>query len=702
MDPRRLIDGLDAHQRAAVTEPTHPLAILAGAGSGKTRVLTRRIAYRCATGDADPRHVLAVTFTRKAANELGARLTRLGLRDLPVTGTFHAIAYAQLRSIWETMGRTPPVLLSSKTKTLSRLLGGARRFSSSDVATEIEWAKSRLISPDRYQAEAARADRRSPVPPAQVAELFKRYEDEKRNRHSIDFDDLLGMAIRAVETDPGVAASLRWRHRHLFVDEFQDVNPLQERLLRAWLGGRNDLCVVGDPNQAIYSWNGADPGYLTNFQNHFPGSKVIELRDSYRCSPQILAVSSAVLGLLGEKRAAPRSHRPDGPIPVVVGYESDEQEANAIARSVREHHRPGKSWSSQAVLVRTNAQTAVIETALRRANIPYRLKGANRFLEDPDVRDLLTRMTDLKEPLATTIEDLTASVAVQRTEVISAYYGLEHDQWASNDLDEAVDHGTALSNLALPDTAVGQRVAAFEQLIRLGHELLAVEPGASSESFPGWVRTVLLDDDPGRGDAVTLASIHAAKGLEWDTVHVAGAEAGYLPITHARSPEARSEEVRLFYVAATRAGRVLRFSWAASRQFGDTTALRKPSPFLDAVRASTGQLASEANQLSAPLSALSLTRAAMASSHDDPKLVAKRRKDAVEVALRRWRSKEARAAGVRPTVVLGERALRSVATVLPESESDLDKVDGLGTVLRARLGPKLLEIVAESSATITN
>ena len=416
VNPDRLLDGLDPAQRLAVTTDAQPLAILAGAGSGKTRVLTRRIAHRCATGTADARHVLAVTFTRKAAAELDGRLRKMGLRDLPAAGTFHALAYAQLRTIWASEQKAAPTLLDRKGRILGRILGNTKRVRPADLAAEIEWAKARLVAPDGYAAAAAAARRRPPVDPERVAGWYLRYEQEKRKRGLVDFDDLLLLCAARLERDPSFAAAQRWRFRHLFVDEYQDVNPLQDRLLRAWMGDRTDLCVVGDPNQAIYSWNGADASFLLDFAEHHPGAEVVELSDSYRSTPQVLAVASAIIG--GRPIGA---HRADGPPPVVVGYQSDVDEANGVARAVRDNHRPGRPWSSQAVLVRTNAQTTLFAEAFRKASIPYRVRGANRFLDEPDVGDLLQRFDRLSEPLVTTINDLEESVARQRAELLGAY-----------------------------------------------------------------------------------------------------------------------------------------------------------------------------------------------------------------------------------------------------------------------------------------
>ena len=669
VDAQRLLDGLDVAQLRAVTTPTQPLAILAGAGSGKTRVLTRRIAYRCATGDADPRHVLAVTFTRKAATELDGRLRTFGLRDLPAAGTFHALAFAQLRTAWTGDGTAPPKLIDSKGRFMRRILGNTRRVSVGELAAEIEWAKARMVSPDAYVDVVTRTGRPTPVDPERISEWYRTYEQDKRRRGVIDFDDLLMQCASRIERDPSFAAAQRWRFRHLFVDEYQDVNPLQERLLRAWLGDRPDLCVVGDPNQAIYGWNGADPDHLLRFTDHHPGAEVVELHDSYRSTPQVLAVAAAVLA---EGRAGSRpltAHRADGTVPIIVGYRSDTDEAQGIARAVRDHHQPGRPWSSQAVLVRTNAQTAAIETALRRAGVPYRVRGASRFLDEPEVKDLLTRLGRLREPLSTTVEDLAASVTRQRDDLYDQHDGAE-----------------------LPDTAVGRRLAAFDQIVELGRELLITDPHATSDSFPGWLRTVLLDDSPGGADAVTLASFHSAKGLEWDVVHIAGVEAGYVPISHAKTREARAEELRLFYVAITRSADVLRFTWAQRRTFGTDPVERRPSPLLEPVRAAIAPMRPDPNGPTVPTDVVEATRSSLDATRSDDEATVRA---ALANALRTWRTDQARKAGVRPTVVLSDKALMAIARRRPRSPEDLADLPGSGPLTRQRHGTRLLAIVAE-------
>src|SRR5439155_15325814 len=327
-----------------------------------TRVLTRRIAWRVLSGTTDPRHVLALTFTRKAAGQLRSRLGKLGVRDGVAAGTFHAIAYAQLRQRWADTGESAPQLLERKVGFLRRLVGRTLdpTIQLIDLAAEIEWAKARLITPERYEATALAAGRTPPIPAGAMASLYERYETEKSRRGVVDFDDLLVRCGTLLRDDTAFAAAQRWRFRHLFVDEYQDVNPAQAALLEGWRGTSDDLCVVGDPNQAIYSWNGADPTYLSAFAQREPGATVIRLEDNFRSSPQVLTVASVVLAA-GGVRAELRPHRPNGPLPSIRSFANERDEARAVARAARGKHRPGTAWSRIAVLARTNAQLVVLE-----------------------------------------------------------------------------------------------------------------------------------------------------------------------------------------------------------------------------------------------------------------------------------------------------------------------------------------------------
>jgi DNA helicase-2/ATP-dependent DNA helicase PcrA len=680
LSPDELLDGLNPEQQIAVTSDLAPLRILAGAGSGKTRVLTRRIAHRVATGAVDPRHVLALTFTRKAAGELNGRLRRLGLRDSVAAGTFHGIAYAQLRIRWADRGITPPTLLDRKVGFVARLLPRrAEAYAAVDVVTEIEWAKARDVEPDDYVAAAAAAARRSPVPASAVAEVYARYEREKRDRRMVDFDDLLSFTRRALLSEPEFAAAQRWRFRHVFVDEFQDVNPLQFALLKAWLGDRTDLCVVGDPNQAIYAWNGADADYLVNFDRHFPGGGSVELRRNYRSTPQILAAASAVLGagrLGGDPLVA---MRPDGRVPKIRRFATDTAEAAGIARALRDARRPGASWSEQAVLVRTNAQIPAIEDALRRAGIPHRTRGGG-LLALPEIKAVLRTLRNSRQPLGAALADIELDIDLRT---------VTGD--ASGDAGGAPPNDTA---------AVDDRQANIAELVRLGHDHLALDPNATPGSFVQWLTaTIGTDQLGGTGDAVELTTFHAAKGLEWPVVHLAGLEHGLVPIGHAKTAEATAEEQRLLYVAITRAETALSCTWAEQRTFGTRVANRTPSPWLahieapDDHRAPAGGIARRAANERAKLRAgrgnasATLARTSNVAA-DDPLLV----------ALKAWRTTTARAANVPAYVVFADATLEAVAEFRPKTKKALLALSGLGPVKAERYGDALLDMVKQHPA----
>lgn len=475
------MDGLNERQRAAVEAPGTPLCIRAGAGTGKTRVLTRRIAHQADIGAINPKRTLALTFTRKAAEELRDRLAGLGLQGSVEAGTFHRAAYAQLRTRWAERGVRPPELLRDKRGLVARVAKNAglrlAKAELQDAVTEIEWAKARRVDPDRYGETAVSLRRWTALDHTLAGDLYQRYESEKAKRRVVDFDDLLIFALRDLSEDEDFAEARRWRYQHLFVDEFQDVNQLQFDLLRAWLGERNDLCAVGDPNQAIYSWNGADSAYIERFSDWFEGAEVLDLLDNYRSTPQILAAGRAVLPA---GAAALIPHSLDGPRPAVSTHIDDADEAAYIARVLRDAKEPETAWSSMAVLARTNAQVAKLAAQFRRAQIPHRVRT------DPRPADL--------------------------------------------------------------------------------------DPG---------------DNPPHDADAVDVGTFHAAKGLEWPIVHLAGLEQGLVPISRAQTPAEIAEERRLLYVAITRAQRELHCHWAAERAFGERTVARTPSPYLNAIASST-------------------------------------------------------------------------------------------------------------------
>ena len=540
-----LLSDLSAEQHRAVTSAASPLCVLAGAGTGKTRVLTWRIAYQVATGRVAAEHVLALTFTRKAATELGARLSALGLREQVTAGTFHAVAAAQLRRWWADGGRRAPTLLSTPGRLLGSLAGeqpGLEGISTGELAAEVAWAQARSIDPSRYGEEAAKAGRASRAPASAIALLYAAYRHAKRIRGLVDFDDLLAGCADAMEQDARFARAQHWRWRHLFVDEFQDLNPLQYRLLLAWVRAGASLSVVGDPNQAIYGWNGADPGLLDGLGRTWPETEVVRLDDNHRCSPQVVAAGVSVLG--GKGRGL-RSRRPDGPEPTVRRYATDRAEAAGVVAEVADAHAAGLAWSRMAVLTRTNAQLSLVRAAFEEAGIPSEVAGRTRLLDQRGVIDALAGLRrHADRPVALAMADLRA---------------------AADDA-SAEEAGTLLML-----TGLAREYRQLDEMGTVGGFLAWLPAAAAREALPG------------RAAGVCLSSFHRAKGLEWRAVWVCGLERGLVPIGWAGTPAALAEERRLLYVALTRAEHELHCSWCESRQFDGKTVTRDPSPWLQAV-----------------------------------------------------------------------------------------------------------------------
>lgn len=718
-----LIRLLNEAQFQAVTTDASPLRVLAGAGSGKTRVLTHRIAYRARNNALDPSRTLAVTFTRKAATELRSRLASLGLRDGVTSGTFHSIAYAQLRQRWEERGVRPPELLDRKVSFVSRLMSAKQRPYAIDVVGEIEWAVARMVSPEDYEREAQRAGRSTALDSGAIASIYERFLKEKLRKRLVDFDDLLRLAVRDLEADPVYAAAQQWRFRHLFIDEFQDVNPLQFRLVKAWLGPESDLCAVGDPNQAIYAWNGADARYMVDFESYFPGAHTIVLDRNYRSTPQILAVANAVLAEGGGKTLIRlRSEQRDGPVPAVISHDNATEESRSIAREVRDRHSQGKGWSRQAVLVRTNAQALQIVEEFKRNGIPHTIRGAASLLTQPEIRDALTVLRQ-----ATSLDVGLADVEDSLRQRAPGYFARQQSQAARTDPESSEgldpprhpDEPASTSNPSDADVSMtDERVANLLELIRLGREYLVLDPTGGITGFNSWLRSTLQGDDRAAGDVVEVMSFHAAKGLEWPVVHLAGLEEGYVPIHHAKElPAAIAEERRLLYVAMTRAREELICNWAQSREFGSRSVKRKPSPWVETIMNTT--------QLTAPAlsgqAGVARARAARQAAKGASKRGTSQRQNTADGGhrikggdsaskkdriaalgpdralfeeLRIWRKAQADAADVPAFVVFNDETLIELASRRPSSTDEILSVSGIGPVKAHRYSEELLALIA--------
>jgi DNA helicase-2/ATP-dependent DNA helicase PcrA len=560
-----LLAGLDPEQRQVALAARGPVCVLAGAGTGKTRAITYRIAYAALSGTVDPAHVLALTFTVRAAGELRGRLRQLGVGQVRAS-TFHAAALRQLNYFWpRVVGGRPPQLIDSKAglvreaakRALVRLDGIPGALA--DTAAEIEWAKVIQVRPDGYPAAAAVAGRSAVAGADNLAAVYAAYEELRRERHLIDFESVLELTAAILIDSRTAAGQVHDIFRHFVVDEYQDVNPLQKLLLEAWLGDRDDLCVVGDPNQVIYSFTGATSTYLTGFTAEFPAATVVRLVRDYRSTPQVVAVANQLV-----RSASPlAAQRPPGPRPVLIEYPDDPAEAAGQAHRVRTLMKAGVPAREIAILVRVNADTERFELALAEAGLPYVIRGAERFYDRPVVRQALVLLrgaargesSDSSDSLPDSVRHVLAGIGLNQRPP-SGLRGApsSRENWES--------------------------LAAIAQL---ADDMHAAEPEATLADFSA---ELTMRADLGHApavDGVTLASMHAAKGLEWDAVLLPGLVEGLMPIVHARTAEALEEERRLLYVAVTRAREHLCLSWSSARAPGGRGG-RQRSRFLDGVR----------------------------------------------------------------------------------------------------------------------
>ncbi|WP_197283485.1 ATP-dependent DNA helicase UvrD2 [Mycobacterium sp. Marseille-P9652] len=689
-----LTAGLDDEQREAVLAPRGPVCVLAGAGTGKTRTITHRIAQLVAGGHVAAGQVLAVTFTQRAAGEMRSRLRALD-NDSGVGAvqalTFHAAAHRQLRYFWpRVVGDTGWQLLDSKFAVVARAANRSRINASTDdvrdLAGEIEWAKASLISPEQYPDAVAAAGRDIPLDAAQIAGVYAAYEALKTRDESVtllDFDDLLLHTAAAIENDPAVAEEFRDRYRCFVVDEYQDVTPLQQRVLEAWLGGRDDVTVVGDANQTIYSFTGASPRFLLDFSRRFPDATVVRLERDYRSTPQVVSLANQVIAAARGRVAGSKLHlvgqRRPGPAPTFREYPDETAEAAAVAASIAQLIEAGTAASEIAVLYRVNAQSEIYEEALTEAGIAYQVRGGEGFFTRQEIKQALLALQraagrgdgpDLSGPLPEVVRAVLEPL------------GLTAEPPTGT---RARDRWDALSALAeLVDAEVAQR------------------PGLDLPGLLAELRTRADSRHPPVVQGVTLASLHAAKGLEWDAVFLVGLADGTLPISHALShgpeSEAVEEERRLLYVGITRARVHLSLSWALARNPGGRQS-RKPSRFLNGIapqaRSEPGPGKSRRNRAAATRcricnrdlttpAAVMLRRCETCAADIDEDLL---------LRLKAWRLEVAKEQKVPAYVVFTDNTLIAIAELLPDDEKALVAIPGIGARKLEQYGPDVLELV---------
>ncbi len=656
ISPEQVLADLNPEQREAAETVVGPVVILAGAGTGKTRVISHRVAYAVATAAVDERQVLVVSFTTKAAREMEGRLRRLGLRHATAS-TLHAASLAQLRHFWpSTRGRDLPPLVESKlplVRPLARGLPGNYRFTATkDLADEIEWAKNRRIVPGDYARRAQQGDRSLPIPVDLMARLYADYERAKDRAGRLDFEDLLEQAVRLYEADPDAAGLVRRRYAWFSVDEFQDTNPLQQALLDAWLGDRRDIGVVGDPNQTIYSFTGATPSYLLEFKRRYPDAATVSLVRNYRSTPQVLALANRLVRAGSGPRLISTSS--NGPEPEVRRHAREGAELEAVSAAIRAHLGDGMPASEVAVLTRTNYQLEPIAARLRADGIPFRFTGVP-FFQSADVRAAIRAL----------------GTAADRTDL----EGYAAERW--RELGYAPD-------ASRDDPGAAERQQAFEAMLAIVARFATEHPTAGVPELVAELGRLASVEADGRADGVTLSTIHGAKGAEWRAVFLPMLEEGSLPIRHAfKSDEAIAEERRLLYVAVTRAKEHLALSWSATRtnQRGHV-ADQRPSRFL-AELSPPGNSPPRRTQPRSAGARRTRVEAEPAGELEQGRFA----------KLAEWRRERARRDGVPAYVVAHDATLRAIASANPASDTALAAVAGMGPVKVDRYGQEICEVL---------
>jgi DNA helicase-2/ATP-dependent DNA helicase PcrA len=694
--PADVLEALDPEQRAVAAALEGPVCVIAGAGTGKTRAITHRIAHGVLTGVHDPRRVLAVTFTTRAAGEMRARLRALGVEGVQAR-TFHSAALRQARYFWpQVMNRALPEITSSKLPLVgtaaNRCRVGTDRTTLRDLAAEIEWAKVTNVAPDAY-AQAAEAAHRevAGVDPETAGRVYAAYEAVKTDRGLFDLEDILLAAVGLLAGHPGVAEAVRAQYHHLVVDEYQDVSPVQQALLDLWLGNRDDVCVVGDPAQTIYSFAGARPDYLVGFPQRYPTAQIVRLVRDYRSTPQVVAVANAILAHGGDVtiRSGVRlqAQRPAGAQAEFVEHPDEVAEASWVAGQIAELVAAGTPAREIAVLYRVNAQSEAYEQALADAGLPYVVRGAERFFDRAEVRQaamLLRAAARSRDPSSADAPDAAAATAAV---LVAAGWSARPPAGAG---------------------AARERWESLAAVVALAEEVVAAEPGAGLPEVVAEFERRAAGQHAPVADGVTLSSLHAAKGLEWDAVFVVGCHEGTLPLAYAETPAQLAEERRLLYVGVTRARQWLRLSWSLTRAPGGRGS-RPASRFLDRVRPVGGALLDRVGGISASAHRPRIRSVPRCRVCNAPLSTPADRKvgrcggcpssvdEDLFQRLRAWRLERAQEQQVPAYVVFTDATLTAIAESKPGDAKALSAIPGVGRTKLDRYGSDVLDLCRDPS-----
>lgn len=701
-NPDALLEALDPEQRQVAMQVTGPLSVLAGAGTGKTRAITYRLAYGSAIGAFDPGSVLAVTFTQRAAAEMRTRL-----RDLGVPGaqarTFHSAALRQLRYFWpRAIGGPMRPIMDYKAPIVAnaaRHLGlSIDKTAIRDMSAEIEWAKVSMIGPDAYVDAATTQLREAPadLDLETMATLLAAYEDSKDERGVIDFEDVLLLLTGLLQERDDIARAVRSQYRNFVVDEFQDVSALQFALLQEWLGGRHDVCVVGDVAQTIYSFAGADPAYLVNFEKHHPGARRVQLNRDYRSTPQIVSVANKVLegaantrrrnasAVKGMPEGAVRlkSQRPSGPAVSFAAYADDQSEAAGIAAHIKSLTEDGIPLQDIAILYRTNAQSEAFEQALADAGIGFIIRGGEKFFEREEIRRamvILRQLVRINLPGAATNsgggnETGNLDAPGKPEQLDASGLGLEE-----NTVEAVKNVASGLGWTVKPPSgqgAVREKWESLDALVNLAIERKDLPLAEFVQELNERAEAQLAPTISG----VTLSSLHAAKGLEWEAVFLAGTSEGLLPISLAKTPEAIEEERRLLYVGVTRAKTHLVVSYAKSRGAGRNKT-RENSRFLDSIWPVEEYKPIKPKRVAPKL------KDELADAPEDVKRLFEE--------LRQWRLQLSKEISKPAYTIFTDRTLMAIADAKPETLIQLRTIPGIGVTKSEKYGADVLKIIRD-------
>ncbi|MCF2529886.1 ATP-dependent DNA helicase UvrD2 [Yinghuangia soli] len=697
-----ILDALDPEQRRVAKSVDGAVCVLAGAGTGKTRAITHRIAYGVLTGVMQPTQTLAVTFTARAAGEMRGRLRQLGVSGVQAR-TFHSAALRQLQFFWpRTYGVNAPRLVERKVPLVAEAVADCRlradKAELRDLTGEIEWAKATQTAPDDYPGQVLATKRKPPRDAAEVARVYAAYEKIKAGRGQMDFEDVLLLTVGLLDERIEVREQVQAQYKHFTVDEYQDVNPLQQRLLDLWSQQSRSLCVVGDASQTIYSFTGATPGFLLGFRHRHRSAEVVELVRDYRSTPQVVRLANRLLthatGEAAKHRIELISQRADGPAPEYVEFGDEPGEAEGVARRVAKLLEQGVRAAEIAVLFRTNSQSESYEQALADLGIPYVLRGAERFFERPEVRQAAVL---LRGAARSADSGAGSGLAAEVGAVLVA------GGWTPE-----------------PPSGSGQvreRWESLNALVRLSEDFSAARPEATLADFVEELAERANAQHAPTVEGVTLASLHAAKGLEWDAVFLVGLTEGMMPITYADTDEKVEEERRLLYVGITRAREHLTLSWALSRSPGGRPN-RRPSRFLDGLRgggpvSSGGSFARTAGA-AAPASGEARERAER-RTRSGPVRCRVCGRGLAEAAARKlgrclecpsdldeelyqrlldWRKGQAAELGQPAYCVFTDATLTAIAEAQPSSENQLAAISGVTRAKIGKFGDDVLALVA--------